>query len=286
MARKPKQLVVTSRFPSALERKYRALLLRLVASLRSGINTYMVEAYKQASADQSSAVRADGWSDYIEAASQSIHMNAEDLLFAGRRAVVALAEEVATWAKKPWKNLAEAQIGVDIFKSDRWLGPMLESWAQENAKLISSIEEKYLQNVAQRAQDMVRQGRTTKQFAEELARQYDLTVARSKLIARTEMAKLNGQITKARQQSLGIREYEWSTSADERVRESHKVLNGKICRYDDPRVYRNEGESQWRQRSSLGGYIGDPGEDFQCRCVAAARVESLLSDILGETNAR
>lgn len=281
MARKPKVKLVTARFPSALERRYRAYLLELVNVLRVNIAKTMMPAFVLASAEQRAAVRSDAWPDYFEAAVQSIRLSARDVLFKGRRMVVDLAEQTAGFAKKPWQNLAEAQTGVDIFKGESWLRNLTESWSQENAKLITSIEDRYLDSVAQRAQDMVRQGRSAKAFAEELTKQYNLTAARARLIARDQMAKLNGQITKARQQSLHIEEYEWSASADERVRESHKVLNGKICRYDDPTVYRNEGETEWRKRSSIGGYVGDPGEDYQCRCVAAARVESLLSSLLG-----
>lgn len=281
MARR--QLVV-SRFPSALERQYRVYLLSLVAFLRVRINASLLPVYRRASEEQAEVVRADAWADYIESAIQGIRLSAEDILYRGRRMVVQLAEQTATFAKRPWQHVAEAQTGVNIFQQEKWLSPLLESWAKENVKLISSIEEQYLGRVAQRAQDMVRQGRSVKQFSEELAKEYDVAAARARLIARTEMAKLNGQITKARQQSLGGNEYDWMTSADERVRESHKVLNGKICRYDDPTVYRNEGETEWRKRESIGGYVGDPGEDFQCRCVAAARIEDLLSSLLGETN--
>lgn len=281
MARKPKVTMVTARFPSALERKYRAYLMEMVNALRVNIAKTMMPAYVQAATEQKAAVRADAWWDGLEAATQTIRLSVQDVLFKGRRMVVELAEETAGFAKKPWQRLAESQTGVDIFKGEPWLRNLTESWATDNAKLITSIEERYLGNVAQRAQDMVRQGRSAKAFANELTKQYDLTAARARLIARDQMAKLNGQITKARQQSLHIEEYEWSTSADERVRQSHKVLNGKICRYDDPTVYRNEGETEWRKRSSIGGYVGDPGEDYQCRCVAAARVESLLSSLLG-----
>ena len=117
-------------------------------------------------------------------------------------------------------------------------------------------------------------------FQKELIKEYGLSTARAKLIARTEVAKLNGQISKSRQESLGVPEYDWSTSGDERVRPSHKVLNGKICRWDDPTVYRNPGETEWRKRSTIGGYIGDPGEDYQCRCISMARIENLLDQLL------
>lgn len=281
MRRRPAKGLAVS-YPASFERRYRAYNSLLVEDTRLAINREVVPAYVRALEEHLSTVRADAWSDWIEGAINSIKLSLTDRLFQGRRMVVALAEDISDFAKKPWQRLAERQIGVNVFKHETWLGPLLESWSTENAKLITSIPEQYLDRVAQRAQDMVRQGRSTKFFRDELIKLYQLTQSRANLIARTEVAKLNGQITKSRQLSLGVPEYTWSTSADERVRESHKVLNGKICRYDDPTVYRNEGETEWRKRSSLEppGYEGDPGEDFQCRCVAAARVEQFIADLL------
>ena len=280
--RRRRAQVVTSRVPLALERKYRAMNLRLVDLLRKQIDLQLVPAYDAAYREHFGTLHGDSWGDYLEAAVQGIRMSVQEPLFRGRRMLVELSEQVATWSEIPWKRLAEAQTSVDIFKRESWLKPMLKSWSDENSKLISSIPERYLSSVAQRAQDMIRQGRPMSFFKAELMKQYNISANRAQLIARTEVAKLNGQITKARQQGLGLQEYTWTTSADERVRSSHKALNGKICRYDNPEVYRNEGESEWRSRASLGAYIGDPGEDFQCRCTASANVEEFLDNLLGE----
>ena len=57
----------------------------------------------------------------------------------------------------------------------------------------------------------------------------------------------------------GVEEYIWSTSGDSRVRESHKKLNGKRFRWDDPPVV-----------DEKTGRRCHPGEDYECRCVALA----------------
>lgn len=267
-------------YPAAIERRYAGYMDILVNETRRAINRELVPVYRAALEEAQGLVRSDAWTDRIESAINTIKLSLTDRLYQGRRMTITLAEEISSWAKRPWQRLAEKQVGVDVFKYEAWLRPLLESWSQENAKLITSIPERYLDAVAQQAQSMVRQGRSTKAFQAELVKQYNVTAARGKLIARTEVAKLNGQISKSRQTNLGVHEYTWSSAADERVRYSHKVLSGKICRWDDPTVYRNEGETVWRKRSSIGGYIGDPGEDYQCRCVSYARVEQLLSNLL------
>lgn len=255
-------------------------LTSLVDEVSKGIRLHMLPAYTMSLAERNAEIRRDDWSSYITAAVNAIRLSTKDKLEAGQRMLVNLAAGVSAFSKKPWQALAESQVGVNIFAQERWLEPLLRSWAEENAKLITSVPEQYLARVAQRAQDMVRQGRTIDYFKKELINQYGLASARAKLIARTEIAKLNGQISKARQQALRVREYNWLTSADERVRESHKILNGKICQWDDPTVYREPDEKVWKKRSSIGAYEGDPGEDFQCRCISAARIDSLLDELL------
>lgn len=287
MARRRRAKTITAVYPAAAERTYRVYLLALVDDVRREIAKQLVPVYQLAQKEQAESVRGDSWHwdawpEYIEAAVNAIRLSVQDRLMAGRRMIVTLGEQVGAFAKRPWQRLAEHQVGVDIFKREGWLRPLLDSWSEANSKLITSIPDQYLSQVAQRAQDMVRQGRSLKAFQDELMRQYGLGQARAKLIARTEVAKLNGQISKARQESLGIPEYEWATSGDERVRQSHKVLNGKICRWDDPTVYREPDEpGNWKKRSTIGGYIGDPGEDYQCRCISMALVENLLDQLLG-----
>ena len=54
------------------------------------------------------------------------------------------------------------------------------------------------------------------------------------LIARDQLGKLHGQINRRKQESLGIDEYEWETSHDERVRESRRERQGKVFSWSKP----------------------------------------------------
>jgi SPP1 gp7 family putative phage head morphogenesis protein len=74
---------------------------------------------------------------------------------------------------------------------------------------------------------------------------------RVKFIARDQVAKANAALVQQRQTLLGVDQYIWSTSKDERVRDSHKSKEGKKYSWDSPPAD-----------------TGHPGEDYQCRCVA------------------
>ena len=81
----------------------------------------------------------------------------------------------------------------------------------------------------------------------------------------------------ARMEAEGLTMYVWETSGDERVRPSHKKMDGKLCRWADPTVYsRNKGKD-WIPRPK-GASLTHPGEEDGCRCTAL----SYQPEILGE----
>jgi hypothetical protein len=53
---------------------------------------------------------------------------------------------------------------------------------------------------------------------------------------------------KKRMQEAGLKLYEWSTCNDERVRPSHTLMEGKICKRADPTVYSTDGGKSWKAR--------------------------------------
>lgn len=98
------------------------------------------------------------------------------------------------------------------------------------------------------------------QFAvrnEELAPQVqhvlDVGESRAQLIARDQILKMNSNAQQLAQTEAGIEGYVWSTSEDERVRESHQALDGTTHSWDDP--------------PSPDGEPVHPGEAINCRCV-------------------
>ncbi|HVJ26392.1 MAG TPA: minor capsid protein, partial [Vicinamibacterales bacterium] len=92
-------------------------------------------------------------------------------------------------------------------------------------------------------------------LAKEVARQLEgVSASRAEFLARDAVLSINSKITTARMKAAGIEEFVWTTSQDERVRESHKELEGKTFRYDDPPV--------------VDGETALPGEPWNCRCTA------------------
>lgn len=99
-------------------------------------------------------------------------------------------------------------------------------------------------------------------LAKEIARQLDdVSESRAEFLARDAVLSINSKITTARMKSAGIARFAWTTSGDERVRDSHADLDGQIFSYDDPPV--------------VDGEPALPGEPPLCRCTAFPELPEL-----------
>ncbi len=135
--------------------------------------------------------------------------------------------------------------------------PVMKLKTRENVALIKSIPDEYFDKIERLVFESVIQGRTSsRSMIDEIREIGGVTQARARFIARDQTAKLNAALNRERNQALGIVEYIWRTSKDERVRDSHRSKEGKRYRWDDPPAD-----------------TGHPGEDYQCRCTAVPVID-------------
>jgi SPP1 gp7 family putative phage head morphogenesis protein len=153
----------------------------------------------------------------------------------------------------------------------------MRMWVSENVRLIKTIPEKMLTKVEEIVYTAVRTGVTHTELSKRLVESFGLAKKRAIIIARDQINKLSGNLTRVRNLELGIIEYKWSTSKDERVRHSHEVLEGKTCSWENVDVYKSVDKSvdkgvynskKWLQRKSIGGTISHPSQDVLCRCTS------------------
>jgi SPP1 gp7 family putative phage head morphogenesis protein len=140
--------------------------------------------------------------------------------------------------------------------------------ARLNAELIRSVPERIAQQITNQAQRMVEEGRRPEEIQRELkviAPRH--TKAHARLIARTEIGKAETELTRVRAENIGIEWTVWQTSDDQRVRPSHKNLNGVILRFDDP----PDPDRLIGKRSTLGAAL--PGAQPNCRCVSLPLID-------------
>lgn len=161
------------------------------------------------------------------------------------------------------KNLKN-QTGIDLsayLGNSPNIAEKVNAMTTANVQLIKSIRSQYLDKVQNAVTQSLVKGTLNKDLVQQIKDIGKTTEKRAAFIARDQSSKLNAALTQARHEEVGIKKYMWSTSGDERVRESHAEKDGKVFEYANPPAD-----------------TGNPGHDYNCRCVAIP----YLGDILGK----
>lgn len=113
----------------------------------------------------------------------------------------------------------------------------------------------------------VSQGYRRPAMIEMIKSEWGVTQNKARFLARQETSLLMSKIRRERSLDAGVRKYRWSTSLDRRVRPAdiyekrsganHRYLHGKVFEYGKPPIV-----------NVKTGRRAEPGEDFNCRCVA------------------
>ena len=198
--------------------------------------------------------------------------------------IVNIARTVDKFNKKELQAFKEIAIGEAFAEDEPWVKNVIDSWSREQVTLITKASQDMLDTVARRIREGVKAGKSARQVTAMInADLPGISYRRARIIARDQTAKLNSALTQGRMADAGIETYIWSTSEDERVRgnptglypkalPSHYAMNGKVCRWDDPTVWLENGE--WVKRAGDAPYF-HPGMAIMCRCVAIPNWDEL-----------
>lgn len=282
-------------FPEGVEREYARQLVQLSRRAQRETIDRMKARKLLARRDDGAPVRADAWIDdlsqlFLELLAAMLRPGQETVLrlrdtftaisqFNDRQWRIQVKagtgiEIGASGALPPGARMALGSVtdpnsiravfgmGVDVYRAEPWLRDLQENWISENTRLIKSIPEKYLADVEQVIRTGVMQGQGNRAIAKELQRVAGISEARAKLIAADQTAKANGSLTRYRQMDLGVKQYKWMSSDDQRVRPTHRDADGNI--YD------------WKRPPSITG--AHPGLAIRCRCWASPLLLGVAGD--------
>jgi len=130
----------------------------------------------------------------------------------------------------------------------------IPTWRKENVGLVGTMLKRERTKLESLLADGA--GRRYETLARDIQARFGITTRHAELIARDQTSKLNARITRDRMAAAGITTYRWTTAGDERVRSMHDDLDGEEFDFGDPPVTNDDGDTN------------NPGEDYQCRCVA------------------
>lgn len=199
-------------------------------------------------------------------------------------AIVNIARSLDSFNKKELDAFKKIAIGEAFQDQEPWVKNVLDTWAREQVTLISKASQDMLDTVARRIRDGVKAGRNAREVTAMInADLPGISYRRARIIARDQTAKLNSSLTQGRMADAGLETYIWDTAQDERVRgnptglyanaiPSHFMMQGKLCRWDDPSVWFENGE--WVKRPGDAPYF-HPGMAIMCRCVALPNWDEL-----------
>jgi SPP1 gp7 family putative phage head morphogenesis protein len=154
------------------------------------------------------------------------------------------------------KQLA-SMLGIPIAAPQAGIRSLLRAFIQDNIGLVRSLLGDDLRALEGLVGAGLRKGLRVEELRDQIQQRLQVSKSKAALLARDQTGKLFGELNRARQRSLGIEEYTWSTSNDERVRKGHKPLEGTRQRWDSPPVV-----------DPRTGRREHPGGDYQCRCQA------------------
>lgn len=193
-----------------------------------------------------------------------------------------IVTSINRYNKNAFSKKSESQLGVDIGQilNKGNTNEILQLQIQKQMSLIKSIPDEFLKQVEVIISNGVSEGLRHEEIAKQLKgikginSTFGKLDKRLALISRNEVENINATLNKNRQQNAGVDIYEWETSQDEAVRPSHRVMQGKYCKWSDATVYADTKEDaekgKWKKRSSIGGVEKHPGMDFNCRCLGLA----------------
>jgi SPP1 gp7 family putative phage head morphogenesis protein len=111
--------------------------------------------------------------------------------------------------------------------------------------------------------DNVLEGFRSDRLINHFVSEYGVTKRKAKFLARQETSLMVAKYRQVRYEEVGLTKYKWISTPDKKVRPDHAKLDGKIFEYKNPPV-----------TDSITLARNNPGEDFNCRCIALPILEA------------
>jgi SPP1 gp7 family putative phage head morphogenesis protein len=277
MGRGPKQrrkrpVVPKARPASAPRVAYLHGILRMVDAMHARVRRDLLPALRPIIAEHN-ARRPDAMQMRIDATgsrtAEEIKRIRDDLeREIPERSIALLAEanalRVAEHSRRELDRQVRAVVNIDVHADPTVLAEHIEAFVEDNVRLVKSLLTDELEDLKGIVLRGARAGLRYEEIAEEIAEKFGATKRRAALIASDQVSSLNAELTRIRQQQVGIEQYTWSTVKDQRVRKSHRVMEGSSQRWDHP--------------PTVDGVPAHPGQPINCRCQAIPDVDAALRE--------
>ena len=149
-------------------------------------------------------------------------------------------------------------------KLDDFKRNLLKKEFTENIELsIKNFTDKQTIKLRHLVEENALYGLKNQTLVDAIRKEFKVTLNKAKFLARNETGIFTAKYHKAKALSLGYTKYVWIGVNDEREREMHKELNNLVFEFENPPIVNKKGDRL------------NPGEDYNCRCVARTLTERL-----------
>lgn len=277
------------KYPQSVENDYVIYMRKMISSWKDVLkNTILANLERIVSeayvSRPENSLRVDDWAADLKNIANLFRLQLTENSFTQHSSESArsIFTRVSQANSKEWHKITESVFGIPLLQTEPWIMNTMQSFVNNNVSLITETKDRVISQVENVITQGVNQGLRHETIKKQLLEGTNLqkgvfkkVETRAELIARDQVAKLNGQLAGLRQAEIGVDRYFWNTSLDERVRPTHSAMEGRLCSWTNASVYSNDGGETWLSRSSIGGVELHPGQDYQCRCSASPDFTSL-----------
>ena len=265
--KKDKVIVKPTSIPLMVEKEFYSQIRAYNTNFKKAVRSFifpLIESYSKITRD---SITKDGIGDDINNALELLKAKF-DFNSQAERISSNMVNRVTNINGKKTTERVNNAIGVDVSNmvNSENLTEFVEMQQIYNSELIKNVPNQAIEDIRR----IVLNGLTNGLRADEITQQISGNIPSSifnkmnnriKTIARTEVAKLNSQITNRRLTNLGITRAVWDATMDKRTRACHAARDGQ--EFDI-----NEG-----LYSSCDGLTITPAFEINCRCVARPIIE-------------
>lgn len=299
--KQPKNVAMV--YPAATEREYKKKIKELLKPIVELAEFEILNNISRWIEEYKITTKRDSYPDEIPQILQKLNAELKRIFEEGgdqvRTMITSTGYSVSDKNKAQVKKFMKSAVGVELILTEPWEIEVVKAWAQANFQLISTLPNDYIRKINSLVSEGVQYGESAASISKKMKSiGEEILNARPELIARDQVAKLQSNINERRQLDAGIDMYIWVTAGDERVRGKpggkypkarprHDIMEGLVCRWDDPTVYSEDGGETWKSRTSEMPMV-HPGIEINCRCQAIPFFPEFLDQIdkeLEEENA-
>jgi SPP1 gp7 family putative phage head morphogenesis protein len=283
-------------YPKGIENSYQRTLLSLVRQWQelaekiviSKIPQITSSAYANGNPISSNIISSDSlefknddWVDDVNDIINVYTVSATALISSVIPFIRKVGSDISAFNMRQWRKIVKHSLDIDYFPQEPWLQTQLKSFNEQNITAIEKINNTTAEDMKSIINRGISQGKRPDIIRAELIRGTNTKVALFKktknsaqFIGRDQVSKLNGQLERMRESDIGVSTYVWLTRGDDRVRPTHRNMEGRECVWHNSDVYIGD-DGKFKSREGINGVLLHPGQDFNCRCTAIPNFESV-----------